>query len=199
MGKALLLLLVLVSPLSWAKTLLVMGDSLSAGYGLQSNQTWAKLLSEKLQTDAPGWQLVNASISGETTAGGLRRLPQVLKEHKPSLVLIELGGNDGLRGYPIPSMRQNLEKMVKLSQQAGAKVMVMEIWLPPNYGPRYIDNFKAAFKTVAADTGATWVPFFGRKVAFKPGMVQQDGIHPTAKAQPFLVQALWQDLAPMVQ
>lgn len=197
--RKLLLLLLIVSPFGWGKTLLIMGDSLSAGYGLKTDQTWVKLLSDKVKDQADGWQVVNASISGETTAGGLRRLPAILKEQKPALVLIELGGNDGLRGYPIATMQENLEKMVRLSQQAGAKVMVMEIWLPPNYGPRYLDRFKATFKTVADTTGATWLPFFGKDIALDNGMIQADGIHPTAKAQPLIMEAVWQDVSPALR
>ncbi|EKE76119.1 arylesterase [Gallaecimonas xiamenensis] len=197
--RKLLLLLLLISPLGWTKTLLVMGDSLSAGYGLKAEQSWVRLLSDKVQTEAADWQVVNASISGETTAGGLRRLPALLAKHKPELVLIELGGNDGLRGYPIATMKQNLAKMVGLSQAAGADAMVMEIWLPPNYGPRYLDSFKAAFKEVAEEKQARWLPFFGRDIDLGDGMLQADGIHPTAQAQPLLMEAVWQDIKDSLQ
>ncbi|WP_341501433.1 arylesterase [Gallaecimonas sp. GXIMD4217] len=179
---------------SAAKTLLVLGDSLSAGYGLSSQQGWVQLLAKRLDEEALDVTVVNASISGETTAGGLRRLPALLAEHRPTWLLIELGGNDGLRGYPIGQMRNNLQKMIRLGQDSGAKVMVMEIWLPPNYGPRYLDAFKASFGQVAKDNGARLLPFFAKDVATQDGMIQADGIHPTAQAQPALLEALWPHL-----
>lgn len=199
MRKYLLLLLLLLSPLSWSKTLLILGDSLSAGYGLKTDQTWVKLLSERMAQQAPGWQLVNASISGETTGGALRRLPAILQQQRPDLVFIELGGNDGLRGYPIANMQANLNALVKQSQAAGAKVLMMEIWLPPNYGPRYLDAFKASFAKVAKAEGATLVPFFARHIATEAGMIQADGIHPTAKAQPLLMEEIWATLRPLLK
>ncbi|WKE64278.1 arylesterase [Gallaecimonas kandeliae] len=192
--RALLLILLLISPLGQAKTLLVLGDSLSAGYGLQTEQTWVKLLSDRLAKEAPDWQLVNASISGETTGGALRRLPAILKEHQPDLVLIELGGNDGLRGYPLGRMKANLAQLVSLSRQAGSQVLLMEIWLPPNYGPRYLDAFKASFGQVAKAKDVPLLPFFLKDLFGKDGMVQGDGLHPTAQAQPALMENIWADL-----
>ncbi|AFU97895.1 arylesterase [Simiduia agarivorans] len=164
-----------------APRLLVLGDSLSAGYGLEHpDQGWVSLMAQDLKND---YKVINASISGDTTAGGLARLPALLDKYSPEILIIELGGNDGLRGYSLATLRQNLSQMVSLGQAAGAEVVVMEIQIPPNYGKRYTEKFTAIFSQVAADKNARLIPFFLTELALVDGMMQADGIHPTAAAQ----------------
>lgn len=164
-----------------APRLLVLGDSLSAGYGLEHlDQGWVSLMAQDLKNE---YKVINASISGDTTAGGLARLPALLDKYSPEILIIELGGNDGLRGYSLATLRQNLTQMVSLGQAAGAEVVVMEIQIPPNYGKRYTEKFTAVFGQVAADKDARLIPFFLTELALVDGMMQADGIHPTAAAQ----------------
>jgi len=176
----------------------VLGDSISAGYGMQREQGWVNLLSETLIAREEPWKAINASISGETTGGGRARLPGLLEEHSPKIVIIELGGNDGLRGYPISKIRSNLAAMVDATQQAGAIPLIVSMRIPPNYGPRYTDAFDAVFAEVAQETGAAIVPFLLSDVAFTEGFMQDDGIHPTAAAQPLLLDAIWTYLDPLL-
>jgi len=166
-----------------APTLLVLGDSISAAYGMSLEQGWVALLERRLAEKYPGSSVINASISGETSAGGLRRLPALLSEHRPSLVVIELGGNDGLRGYPINKFRDNLREMANLSREAGAQVLFLAMEIPPNYGTRYTTAFRESFSVVAEETESTLGPFLLDGVAAVPGMMQPDGIHPTVSAQ----------------
>jgi acyl-CoA thioesterase-1 len=168
--------------------ILVLGDSISAAYGMSLEQGWVAQLAEHLQEQALHSTVVNASISGETTDGGLRRLPLLLQEHQPDLVIIELGGNDGLRGHPLKALETNLNRLVELSQQAGAKVILVPMEIPPNYGTRYTSGFRKSFHVVAEDTHATLAPFILNDVAAKPELMQADGIHPTADAQPLLLE-----------
>jgi acyl-CoA thioesterase-1 len=167
--------------------ILVLGDSISAGYGMSLDQSWVALMNTQLNTAGRDTLVVNASISGETSSGALRRLPALLDQHRPTLVIIELGGNDGLRGFPIPQLRDNLLQMVKLSQQAGSVVLVLPMDIPPNYGSRYREGFKESFSVVTAATGAELGTFPLDGVATDPGLMQADGIHPTASAQPKLL------------
>lgn len=148
-------------------------------------QGWVAGLASHVE---PGFSVVNASISGETTEGGLRRLPSLLQSHQPKLVIIELGGNDGLRGYPLNTLQDNLAAMVELSQQAGARVVLVPMEIPPNYGSRYTEGFRQAYRSVADATNSTLAPFILSGVAAQPGMMQEDGIHPTVEAQPLLLQ-----------
>ena len=169
----------------------MLGDSLSAGYGLASGESWVDLLQQRLNAAGYSQQVVNASISGDTTRGGLARLPRALKIHQPEVVIIELGGNDGLRGIPVSEIRHNMDKLVALASQAGADVLVMGIRLPPNYGPVYAEKFRETIREAAETGEAGFVPFVLEDVALEPGMMQSDGIHPTAKAQPIIVDRIW--------
>lgn len=177
---------------------LVFGDSLSAGYGLQAGEGWVALLAERAQAEGLPVALVNASISGETTRGGLRRLGDVLARQAPDVVILELGGNDGLRGYPIGQIHGNLREMVKAIKATGAEVLLVSIPLPPNYGPRYVRAFQGVFEAVAAAEGVRLLPFTRSLLPLDDDMMQADGIHPTAKAQPLMLEALWPTLAPLI-
>ncbi len=165
------------------KTLLFVGDSLSAGYGLPQQQSWPVLLQQRLAEKKSPWRIQNASISGETSGGALARLPALLQQYQPAVVLIEIGGNDGLRGFPVPRLRQNLEQLIKLSQTAGATPVLMQIRIPPNYGPRYTEQFVAVYAEVAQNHQIKLWPFFMDKIAVQPELMQADGIHPNAQAQ----------------
>lgn len=182
-----------------APTLLVLGDSISAGYGLTSGEGWVALLQARLKTQGYGYRVVNASVSGETTTGGLARLPRALAVHRPAIVVIELGGNDGLRGLPLETSRANLEKMVRLSKDAGAQVLLLGMKIPPNYGPRYARGFEQMFREIATRQRLAFEPFFLERIALEPGMLQADGLHPTAKAQPVMLETLWPVLRPLLR
>lgn len=178
--KALLSLgLFLLSVASHAATLLVVGDSLGASYGLNEKDGWVQGLRDAL----PQHTLINGSVSGETSAGGLRRLPALLQSSSPDVVLIELGGNDGLRGFPPQQLQNNLTKMVTLAKQAGAAVLLSEVMVPPNYGPRYEKAFMAVYQHLAQNSDVTLIPFFMREIAPHPELMQRDGIHPNKQAQ----------------
>lgn len=164
--------------------ILVMGDSISAGFGVPLQQGWVALLQRNVQQRQPQLQVINASSSGETTQGGLTRLPALLKQHQPDLTIIELGGNDGLRGTPIPVIRRNLERMVQLAQAAGSDVMLLGMQIPPNYGARYTELFSRSFTELAERFELPVVPFLLDGIATEPGLMQSDGIHPTTAAQP---------------
>ena len=171
-----------------AFTGLVVGDSISAAYGLAEEDGWVALAEERLRADRPDVTLVNASISGDTTGGGLRRLPAALERFEPDLVVIELGGNDGLRGYPPKAMRQNLEEMARLANEAGADVLILGMMIPSNYGDAYTRLFADAFGEAAEASGAALVPFMLEPIAEDRDYFQSDGIHPTAEAQPLIVE-----------
>ena len=176
------------------------GDSISAGYGLpRVEQGWVALLQAKLKKEGYGYEVVNASVSGETTAGGLARLPRALSLHHPAIVILELGGNDGLRALPIAPMRANLSRMIELSTAAGAKVLVVGIRVPPNYGPEYTAQFGKAYTDVAQKEHAALVPFVLDGVALSPGLMQEDGIHPNAEGQPRLLDNVWTALRPLLK
>ncbi|ERH50470.1 esterase [Ectopseudomonas chengduensis] len=181
-----------------AGTLLVVGDSISAAFGLDSRQGWVALLEKRLDEEGFEHSVVNASISGDTSAGGAARLSALLAEHKPELVIIELGGNDGLRGQPPAQLQQNLASMVEKSQQAGAKVLILGMRLPPNYGARYTTAFAEVFSKVAEESGSALVPFVLEGIGGVPSMMQPDGIHPTAEAQPVLLDNVWPTLKPLL-
>lgn len=183
---------------AWAGTLLVVGDSISAAFGLDSRQGWVALLEKRLQDEGFDHRVINASISGDTSAGGLARLPALLAEHRPDVVIIELGGNDGLRGQSPMQLQQNLTAMVEKSQQAGAKVLLLGMKLPPNYGVRYTTAFAQVFSDVAQDSGVALVPFFLEGVGGVAGMMQADGIHPNVTAQPVLLENAWPALRPLL-
>lgn len=181
------------------RTLLVWGDSLSAGFGLDAGQDWVTLLQQRIDRRGLAWHVVNGSVSGETTAGGLRRLPAALRRNPPTIVLIELGANDGLRGQPLTVMRQNLTKMIALSRQAGATPLLFEMRLPPNYGEDFTAAFRQSFHTVASQTGTRLVPFFMASIAGDRSNFQPGGLHPVAAAEPRLMEAVWSSVAPLLK
>lgn len=170
---------------------LVFGDSLSAAYRMNERDGWVALLQQRLHDKSSPWRVVNGSVSGETTAGGLARLPAMLDAQQPDIVILELGGNDGLRGLPVTHIRQNLERMIQMSQQAGAQVILAGIQIPPNYGPRYTDPFYAQYKQLADEYGLILIPFLLDGIAENAALMQDDGIHPTARAQPMIVEIVW--------
>ena len=169
-------------------SILVLGDSISAGYGMNVDDGWVNLMNQTLRQRELAYRMVNASISGETTVGGLRRLPDLLQEHEPSIVVIGLGGNDGLRGYPTTKIMDNLLTITELVKAAGAQPVIITMRIPPNYGPRYTRAFEQVFADAAEQSKATLVPFLFEELAVDAQMMQDDGIHPTAKAQPLLVE-----------
>jgi acyl-CoA thioesterase-1 len=186
-------------PAAAARTLLVFGDSLSAAYGLAASQGWVHLMGDRIAREQLAWTVVNASISGETTAGGLRRLPEDLKRHKPSIVLIALGANDALRGQPVAGIRSNLEKMVRLARAANAEPVLVGIMIPPNYGIDYADRFRTLYPEVARAMKVPLVPFLLAGLAEDPDNFQADQLHPTARAQPKIVDAVWPVVAPLLR
>jgi acyl-CoA thioesterase-1 len=195
------LLLLLPVPASLASQqplLMVMGDSLSAAYNLPAGSGWVSLLEQHLQQQNYSWQVVNASVSGETTGGGLTRLPELLRQHRPQIVLLELGANDGLRGQPPQRISANLDQMIQLSQQAGAEVLLLGILLPPNYGPRYLQQFEQIYPQLARQHQLPLVPFLLEGVADKPALMQSDGLHPTAEAQSRIFETVWVELKPLL-
>jgi len=189
--------------LCWAQgalagTVLVVGDSISAAFGLETSQGWVHLLQQRLDTHAPDHRVVNASISGDTSAGGRARLPTLLEEHEPEIVILELGGNDGLRGQSPAQLKANLAAMVEQSQQAGAKVLLLGMRLPPNLGQRYTTAFAQAFDSLAQEQALPYVPFLLEGVGGVEGMMQADRIHPTAGAQQRLLDNVWPVLEPLL-
>jgi acyl-CoA thioesterase-1 len=186
------------SPLQ-QQTILVLGDSISAGFGIDKEQGWVALLEKKLKDNDPQTMLINASISGETTSGGANRLKALLKKHKPSLVILELGGNDGLRGTPIKLMTQNLGYMIDLSRKTGAKVLLLGMRIPPNYGQTYSERFANQYQQLASDHNVKIVPFLLNGIAGQAGMMQADGIHPTMNAQPIMVRSVWTVLLSLIE
>ena len=164
--------------------LMILGDSLSAAYGMPSEKGWVSLLQQQADREKLAWQLINASISGETTAGGLARLPELLKTHQPDVVLIELGGNDGLRGFPIETIENNIKQKIELITQHQAKPVLMQIRIPPNYGPRYTNLFIALYPRLAEKYSIALWPFFMDQIAIDPNLMLADGIHPNESAQP---------------
>jgi acyl-CoA thioesterase-1 len=174
-----------------ARTLLVLGDSLSAGFGLEPGRDWVTLLQDRLDAEGYGYRVVNASITGDTTTGGLGRLPRALKVHRPSIVLIELGGNDGLRATPVPLIRDNLVQMIRLARGQGARVVLAGMQMPPNYGERYTTSFADLYREVAKSENVPLIGFFMEGVALDPALMQPDGIHPNEAAQPKLLENAW--------
>ncbi|MBE0357914.1 arylesterase [Pseudoalteromonas aliena] len=179
------ILFLVIKPLSAAadNTILILGDSLSAAYGLQQEQGWVKLLQDKYDDEQADIELINASISGETSGGALRRLDALLEQYEPTHVLIELGANDGLRGFPVKKMQTNLTALIQKSQAANAMTALMEIYIPPNYGPRYSKMFTDTFSRVSEETNAHLMNFFMLNIAGQPELMQNDNLHPNKKAQ----------------
>ena len=179
-------------------TILVMGDSLSAGYGIKLEEGWVYLLQQDLAKNQQA-KIVNASVSGETTSGGSTRLPALLSKHKPDIVIIELGGNDGLRGQPLKIMQENLQAMITASQTIGAKVVIVGMQIPTNYGPRHTKQFKEIYPTLAEKNKTYLIPFLLEGVATYEELIQKDGIHPTAEAQPILLRNVLSVLLPILK
>ena len=179
--------------------ILVVGDSLSAGYGVPIDATWVALLQRRLTSQGYGYRVVNASVSGETTGGARVRLPRALELHKPAIVVLELGGNDGLRGLPLKQVRENFESMIEQTQAIGAKVVLVGMRMPPNYGPAYADQFHALYRELAARHAAALVDFFLKDVALDDNLMQPDGIHPNTAAQPRLLSNIWPALQPVLK
>ncbi len=189
----------LVSPAALAdRTLLVFGDSLSAAYGIQRDAGWVSLLEKKLALEKPGYRVVNASVSGETTSGGLRRIAQALDQHTPALVIVELGANDGLRGLSVNEMQQNLAEIIRQCRNAKARVLLVGMKIPPNYGVAYSRNFSATYPLLAKKLKVPLVPFLLDQVAGNVILTQSDGLHPTAAAQQRILDNVWPALKPLL-
>jgi len=184
---------------AWGKTILVHGDSLSAAYGIAAKRGWVALLGERLKRERIDYSVVNASISGEVTAGGLARLPRALAQHRPAVVILELGGNDGLRGLPVAEMSRNLSAMIAMSKKSGARVLLVGMRIPPNYGPEYTREFEAAFADLARRHKAALAPFLLQGVAEDLRLFQPDRIHPNEAAQPVLLDNVWRALQPLLR
>lgn len=180
------------------QSVLVFGDSLSAGFGIRVRESWPSLLEQRLKREASGYTLTNASISGETTAGGRARLDAALKQFKPSVVILALGANDGLRGLPVKSLQDNLAYMVKLAKQHRARVLLVGMRLPPNYGAKYTESFEAAFRDLASREKIGLLPFLLEPIALDSNAYQADGLHPTAAAQPLILDHVWSALKPLL-
>lgn len=198
MIRVILFCLLATSALAGEKTLLVIGDSISAGYGLPANQVWVERLNSRLASQNQDYTVVNASISGDTTSGGLSRLPAALQRHQPDIVIIELGGNDGLRGLSLKQMRLNLEGMTEKAKEHGAQVLLLGMQIPSNYGPAYTTRFNHVFRKVSESTGASLMPFFLEPIAGDINHFQTDGIHPSAEAQQLLLDGMWPYLEPLL-
>ncbi len=200
---ALTLCLIAAAPLparaAEPQVILVVGDSLSAGYGLLPGQGWVTLLQQRLKREGYGYRVINASVSGETTDGGVQRLDRALMQHRPAVVVIELGGNDGLRGLPVSRVRANLELLIMKSRAAGAQVLLVAIRVPTNYGQRYTTSFQSIYADLATRYRIGLVPFLTDEVAVNIALFQPDGIHPTAAAQPILLDSLWPQLSPLLR
>ena len=192
------LVLLLAGVPAWAGTILVLGDSLSAGYGVPAGEGWVDLLRERLQERGRPCEVVNASISGDTSAGGRARVDQALTEHEPAILILELGANDGLRGLSLPAMKRNLSSIIERAKAAGAQVLLLGMQLPPNYGPRYTERFAAIYRELAREHDLPPPPFLLEEVALRPELMQPDNLHPNAAGQPFLLQTVWPHLQPLL-
>lgn len=193
-----LLLVAALPAFAAERTVLVMGDSLSAAYGLAPEQGWVALLAERLRAESPGWKVANASISGETTAGGASRIAGELQRHQPEVVVIELGANDGLRGLDLAQTRANLERMVEAAKAAGARVLLLGMRIPPNYGPDYTQGFERNYQALADEHEVALLPFLLEPIAMDRDAFQADNLHPVADAQPKLRDHVWPALAPLL-
>jgi acyl-CoA thioesterase I len=180
------------------KTILVYGDSLSAAYGIPLDRGWVALLGKRLAAEGYDYSVANASISGEITSGGLARLPEVLARYRPAIVILELGANDGLRGLPLAQMKANLDAMIRAAQRSGAKVLLVGMRMPPNYGPDYTQGFAAVFSGLARARRVALVPFLLEGFAEREELFQGDRMHPGAEAQPLVLENLWRGLAPLL-
>jgi acyl-CoA thioesterase-1 len=182
-----------------AKSIVVLGDSISAEYGIEVGRGWVSLVQNQLKEKNSGYVIHNESISGDTTAGGLARIDKVLARHKPELVLLELGANDGLRGISPKVMKNNLAEIVRHAQKAGAKVLLLAMKIPPNYGKRYVDMFYAVYRQLSVELAIPYIPFILEDVALVKELMQQDGLHPNAKAQQIIADKVWTHLMPLLK
>ncbi len=187
------LVLLAVTPLAWPaeRTIVVLGDSLSSGYGLHIGESWVSMLEERLRAEGYGYEVVNASISGDTSSGGLARLPALLAAHEPGIVIVELGGNDGLRGQPVQSLRANLSRIIELARDSGAAPILTGIQIPPNYGPSYAGAFARIYSELAADFEIPLVGFLMEDVALNGDLMQSDGMHPNARGNEVMLENVW--------
>lgn len=174
-----------------AKSLLILGDSISAGYGMSKEKQWSEVLKEKLNQEKISLKLINASVSGETTGGGLVRSDRLLQNNMPSYLLIELGGNDALRGYPPQTVKSNLLEIINLGKTYGSKSIIMQIRIPPNYGNRYRNEFESIYAEIAEETGSLYMPFMLNNIALEKNLMMADGIHPTEEAQPLIAEEIF--------
>lgn len=192
-------LLVSIRPAAAKVSLLVLGDSLSAGYGMAEADSWVREIDRYWQENYPEFDIINASISGETTQGGLNRLPQLIERHHPDWVFIELGGNDGLRGFNLNTMANNIREMIRMLQQAGIKVALSEVEITPNLGRRYTEMFRQTFHDIAEEKDIPLIPFFMREIALVPEYMQSDGIHPSLEAQPRIAEIMEPQLRKLME
>ena len=199
MNRILLLLLMILPLTASANIILIVGDSLSAAYGLPLEQGWVALLQARLDSRDYPYRIVNASISGDTTANARSRLPRALASHEPAVVLLELGGNDGLRGLSLTAMKSNLDAMITSAQQAGSQVLLIGMQLPPNYGPRYTERFQSIYHELAGERNLALLPSLVDGIGTKQNLMQEDGIHPNAVAQPLIVDRVWKELVPLLE
>jgi len=193
------MLLASAAPAAAQKTILVLGDSLSAAYGIAQARGWVALLGERLKLERLDYIVANASVSGDTTAGGRSRLGAALEHNRPAIVILELGANDGLRGLPVAQMKANLDTMIGESRKAGAKVLLVGMRMPPNYGPDYTGAFAATYDELAKSRGTALVPFLLEDLADQPELFQADRLHPTEAAQPLLLERVWKALRPLLK
>jgi len=180
------------------QTIIVLGDSLSSGYGLRLEQSWVAMLQDRLNAEGYGYEIINASVPGDTSSGGLARLPALLDTHRPAIVIIELGGNDGLRGQPVQSLRENLRAMIELAQAGGATPILTGIRIPPNYGPAYTEALAGIYSELSSQLGVPLVAFLMEDVALNGDLMQPDGIHPNARGNEVMLENVWTVLAELL-
>ena len=198
MNRILLLLLLILPVTAPARIILVVGDSLSAAYGIPVEKGWVSLLQDRLDAEGYPYRIVNDSISGDTTANARARLTRALASHAPAVVLLELGGNDGLRGLSLTAMKSNLASMISSARGEGAQVLLIGVQLPPNYGPRYTERFQAIYHELARERDLTLLPSLVDGIGTEQNLMQADGIHPNATAQPLIVDRVWKQLVPLL-
>lgn len=194
-----MLLLLPLSAAARAPVVLILGDSLSAGYGISTDEGWVALLQARIASEVLPHEVINASVSGETTAGGLARLPRLLESHQPAVLVIELGANDGLRGVPLSVFRENLEALIRGGRDAGARILLLGVRLPPNYGAAYTEGFQAVYAEVAEGLGVALVPAFLKGIAEDWALMQSDGLHPKSQAQGLILDNVWPALRPLLE
>jgi acyl-CoA thioesterase-1 len=182
-----------------AESIVVLGDSISAGYGIEVKQGWVALLQNKLAQANSPYEVINASISGDTTAGGLARIDKILAAHKPDVVLVELGANDGLRGLQPKLVKDNLAEITRRARNAGARVLLLSMRIPPNYGKRYTEMFYDVYPQLSKELGVPYMPFILEDVALVKELMQPDGLHPNARAQPMIAEKVWEHLQPLLK